>query len=629
MSWYNPFSFSLSRLATALKLAKRAFGAYKKQAVILSILGVLSGLLQAVGANALIPLFSFFVNGTDRIGTDSVTNFIRSMFAIAHIPLTLPSLLVFICLMFTGSAGLTCYFNYIRNLIRTGYQRATMDQLYRETLSADWPYLSKQKLGHLETVIMTDVSQSGVLLDTITSSVGMIGSFLMYLVVAMNISKTVTVMTLVLGGAVFLVFKPFIFKVRRYSIETEALNKEISHQINESIGGVKSIKAAGNEKPFIDFSSRNFEALRRLQMRTVMIQSATLPFIQPIGIVFISAVVAFAYYRTAYNLGALAAIIYLIQKMFDYIQSLQQYAQNISGAVPFVQGVLEYRDQAARFAEPLNGAAGASFSFKKELRFDGVSFAYAEEQQIEKKQAEANGTEAGKGLEEKILGDHVLKGLSFAVPKGNTIGIIGKSGAGKTTVFDLILRLLKPSSGSITIDGKDINDINLSHWRHSIAYVPQDAFLLNDTIRNNIRFHDQNVSNTDVENAVETAYLKDFVSELPEKLETVVGERGVRLSGGQRQRIAIARALARKPEILLLDEATSALDGESEKYIQQAIESLKGKMTIVIIAHRLSTVAHSDSLLVLDAGKIVESGKPADLLKDKETYYSKMYDIRN
>ncbi len=629
MSNRNPFLSGASRLLAALKLARRAFGAYKKQIVLLSVLGVLSGLFQAVGANALIPLFSFFVNGTDRIGTDSITNFIRNLFAIAHIPLTLPSLLVFICLMFAGSAGLTCYLNYIRNLIRTGYQRKTMDQLYRETLSADWPYLSKQKLGHLETVIMTDVSQSGVLLDTVTSSVGIIGGFLMYLIVALNISKTVTVMTLILGGAIFFVFKPFIFKVRRYSAETERLNKEISHQVNESIGGMKCIKAAGNEKPFIDFSSRNFEALRRLQMRQYMIQNLTVSFIQPIGIVFISLVVAFAYYRTAYNLGALAAVVYLIQKMFDYIQSLQQYAQNISGAVPFVQGVLEYRDQAARYAEPARGTDGTPFSFKKELRFEGVSFAYAEKEQIKGRQAEENWTKANSGSGEQTLGEYVLKGLSFTVPKGNTIGIIGKSGAGKTTVFDLILRLLKPTAGIITIDGKDINVTNLSQWRHSIAYVPQDAFLLNDTISNNIRFHDSNVNDADIESAVEAAYLKDFVSGLPEGLDTIVGERGTRLSGGQRQRIAIARALARKPEILLLDEATSALDGESEKYIQQAIEGLKGKMTIVIIAHRLSTVAHSDQLLVLDGGKIVESGKPVELLKDKETYYSRMYDIRN
>ena len=582
MSRRNPFSFSWSRLATALKLAKRAFGAYKWQIIFLTILGFLSGLLQAIGANALVPLFSFFVNSADRTGTDLITNLIRGLFSFAHVPFTLITLLALICLLFTASACLTYTFNYIRYRVRTGYERTTMDQLYRETLSADWPYLSKQKIGHLETVIMTDVRASASLLEIITVSIGTIGTFLMYLAVAVNISRAVTVMTLILGGALFFVFKPFLFKVRRFATETERLNKEVSHQVNESISGMKSIKAAGNESLFIDSANRNFIMLRRLQMRQYMIQNFTMMVVQPISIVFISLVVAFAYYRTAYNLGALAAIVYLIQQMFSYIQNLQQNAQNISGAVPFVQGVLEYRDQAALFAEPMSKTDDKPFDFNGELRFESVTFAYAKG-----KQDEGDRTEMSKGYQDQMLGDHVLKGLSFAVPKGNTIGIIGKSGAGKTTVFDLILRLLKPTSGAITIDGADIALVDLSQWRHSIAYVPQDAFLLNDTIRNNIRFHDPNVDAAALESAVEAAYLKEFVSGLPNGLDTVVGERGTSLSGGQRQRIAIARALARKPEILLLDEATSALDVESEKYIQQAIEGLKGKMTIVIIAHRL------------------------------------------
>ena len=221
MPWRNPFPFSWSRLATALKLAKRAFGAYKWQIILLAILGFLSGLLQAVGANALVPLFSFFVGGTDRGGTDSITKLIQGVFALFGIPFTLVSLLVFICALFTGSAVLTYLFNYIRYRVRTGYERATMDQLYRETLSADWPYLSKQKLGHLETVIMTDVRASASLLETLTVSIGTIGTFLMYLAVSVNISRAVTVMTLILGGALFLVFKPFLFKVRRFAAETE------------------------------------------------------------------------------------------------------------------------------------------------------------------------------------------------------------------------------------------------------------------------------------------------------------------------------------------------------------------------------------------------------------------------
>lgn len=598
------FSLNFSRLILAVNLARRAFGSYKKQILVITILGFLGGLLEAVGVNALIPLFSFFIGGEDRLGTDFVTSSIQRVFAFFHLPFNLPIILVFICAMFILKAVVGFYFDYVRVNIRAEYERRMMDSLYRDTLAADWSYLSKQKIGHLETVIMTDVHMSGGLLETIARTIGVVSAFLMYLVVAVNISKTVTVVTLVLGVVIFLIFKPLLFKLRRFSEQTEHLNKEVSHHVNESISGMKVIKALGNEAAFIKTSSFYFDLLRRLQMRAFAVQNISGSVIQPIGVVFISAVVAFAYYQTSYNLGALAAIIYLIQKMFGYVQSLQAFAQQISGTVPFVQGVLNYKEQAGHFLEVKNGSAGVPFSFARELSFENVSFAYDR-------------------------GRRVLEDVSFKIKKGSMVGIIGKSGAGKTTVFDLLLRLLNPSQGRITVDGVPAGTVSLPEWRNKLVYVPQDSFLLHDTIYNNIVFFGENISRTDVENAAKAAHLGEFISELPKGYETLVGERGMKLSGGQRQRIAIARALVRHPEILLLDEATSALDAESEKYIRQAIEGLKGKMTIVIIAHRLSTVAESDNLIVLEKGRIVETGSPREMLKDKETYYSRLYDMKS
>ncbi len=598
------FSLNFSRLILAAKLARRAFGSYKKQILIITILGFLGGLLEAVGVNALIPLFSFFIGGEDRLGTDFITSSLQNVFAFFHLPFSLPVILIFICAMFVLKALVGFCFDYVRVNIRTEYERSMMDSLYRDTLAADWSYLSKQKLGHLETVIVTDVHMSGGLLETIARTIGVVSAFLMYLIVAVSISKTVTAVTLVLGAVIFLIFKPLLFKLRRFSEQTEHLNKEVSHHVNESISGMKVIKALGNEAAFIKTSSSYFSLLQRLQMRAFTVQNISGSFIQPIGVIFISAVVAFAYYQTSYNLGALAAIIYLIQKMFGYVQSLQAFAQQISGTVPFVQGVLNYKEQASRFLEVKKGSGGVPFSFAGELAFENVSFAYDRGQ--------------------SVLGD-----VSFKIKKGSMVGIIGKSGAGKTTVFDLLLRLLNPSQGRIAIDGVDASTVSLSEWRNKLIYVPQDPFLLHDTIYNNIVFFGENISRADVENAAKAAHLEEFISELPKGYETLVGERGMRLSGGQRQRIAIARALVRHPEVLLLDEATSALDAESEKYIRQAIEGLKGKMTIIIIAHRLSTVAESDNLIVLEKGRIVETGSPKEMLKDKETYYSRLYDMKS
>ena len=190
--------------------------------------------------------------------------------------------------------------------------------------------------------------------------------------------------------------------------------------------------------------------------------------------------------------------------------------------------------------------------------------------------------------------------------------------------MDLLLRLVDPSGGEILLDGKDIRTIRLKEWRRRVGYVSQDIFLLNDTIANNIRFFDPSITDEDVTRAASMANIYEFVRTCKDGFETVVGERGIMLSAGQRQRIAIARVLARSPDILILDEATSALDNESEAKIQEVIDQLRGKVTVLIIAHRLSTVMSADMLLVLEKGTIVEEGKPGELLSDTRSRFYKM-----
>ncbi|MDP2652381.1 MAG: ATP-binding cassette domain-containing protein, partial [bacterium] len=180
------------------------------------------------------------------------------------------------------------------------------------------------------------------------------------------------------------------------------------------------------------------------------------------------------------------------------------------------------------------------------------------------------------------------------------------------------------NEGTISLDGVPSADISLQEWRTHIGYVSQDVFLLNATIEDNIRFYNQELTTEDIENAAKQANIYNFISGLPEGFKTITGDRGVMLSGGQRQRIALARALASKPSLLILDEATSALDHESEKLIHESIHTLRGKVSVFIIAHRPSTVAEADAILVLDHGRIVERGTPRDLLQNTESYFFKM-----
>jgi subfamily B ATP-binding cassette protein MsbA len=235
-------------------------------------------------------------------------------------------------------------------------------------------------------------------------------------------------------------------------------------------------------------------------------------------------------------------------------------------------------------------------SLARAVEFQSVSFAYEDEP--------------------------VLRDVSFTAPRGTVVALVGASGAGKTTLVDLIPRFYEPTAGRILFDGVDSREIELGSLRSLTGIVSQDTVLFNDTVRNNIAYGSaQKYTMEQVERAARAANAHDFICALPQGYDTILGERGTRLSGGQRQRLAIARALLVDPPILILDEATSALDTESERLVQEAVDRLLTGRTVFVIAHRLSTIVHSDLILVLDQGRIVERGTHTELLAGRGTYF--------
>src|SRR3989344_2161369 len=592
----------MNKISYFLNLFKRSFWEYKFHMVVLTALGVLSGIFGGIGVNALIPAFSLAI-GAGNAGDDFVSRNIEKLFAAAGIELTIASLLLFIILLFILKAAVSILFSYINTSITSRYSEKTRNRVLYNFLRARWPFLMKQKLGHLERILMVNVDQSTSLLAQIGYAIMSFSNLLVYTAVAVNISLPITAMTFVFGVLVFFgLMRPLTSRVRAFSSEAELINRQVAHSINQSMLGLKSIQASGAGEEVAKGAANYFGGLRSLNVRSNILNIFTGMLIEPLGIIFISGVFAYSYYTSAdFNIAALATVIYLIRQIFLYIEQVYTHVLGFTAKAPYVEILLKHEEDAIKEKE--EDAGFALFIFINELMFTGVDFAYEG-------------------------GASVLKGADFAVRKGEFVGIIGPSGAGKTTIVDLILRLLNPSGGCILLDGKDISTISMKEWRRNIGYVSQDIFLMNDTISNNIRFFDSSITDEKIAEAVKMANIYDFIMELPEKFDTVVGERGVLLSGGQRQRLIIARVLARKPQLLILDEATSALDSESEIKIQKVIENLKGKITVIVIAHRLSTLMNSDKILSLKDGKIAESGSPKELLKNKESYFFKVYNIR-
>ena len=588
-------------LKSFIPVYKEFFIKYKYYLVVLIILGSLQGFLEGVGIGMLIPLFSFIVRKGD-LGNDLISRIVKDLFAyFGLVPDLWPLLTVFI-FIFISSALISFFFGYFNNRVSMDFEKNIKSRVYRQILSSSWPFLLKQKIGHLEHILMIAVSSQVKMARKIFDVIHSLTGFIMYFLVAISISGSVTLITVAFGAALLIFLLPHIRRLRNQMEYQAHISKTIAHDINENVTGLKTIKAMGIEEEASQKGLKLFDQLMKVRNKQFVLTETVSVLWQPLTFIFVSLlfVISYTYNRNHFDLAAFVAVVYLAQRIFTHINKLHGVIYSTVIAYPYAKLVLDLSESSLANYEDLGGRRG--FDFSDLLEFRDVHFGYSEDRPI-------------------------LSGLSFSVKKGEMVGIIGTSGGGKTTICDLILRLFKPERGNIFMDGINVEEVRLTDWRRRVGYVSQDIFLKNDTIENNIKFFDDSLTDEEMIEAAKMAYIYDFIQSLPRGFKTKIGEHGVLLSAGQRQRVILARIFVRKPVLLLLDEATSALDNESESFVRQAVEKLKGQITIITVAHRLSTVMRADRLLVLDQGRIVEEGEPTSLLEDKDSYFYRMYNL--
>ena len=493
---------------------------------------------------------------------------------------------------------------YLMNFV--GYRVVTdlRLQVYRHMQDLSFDFYAKWRTGELLSRLLSDIQniQSSIV-NTITEMTPNILTLFGVLGYLFYLNWRLTLLTIIVIPILGMLINYFGNQMRKVSNQAQSKVADVSSILQEKVSGIRVVKSFAMEKHEVEKfrleNENNFWILMK-QAQIYATQTPLLSFIQ------MGAILALIWYGglevVAGRLSAANLIAFFtgIALMADPVSRLGSISTSIQLALASAERIFEVIDIKPTVVEKPNAKHLDNISGSVE--FKNVSFHY-----------ENN--------------SDVINGISFAVNSGEIVAIVGKSGSGKSTMVNLIPRFYDVTGGQILIDGNDIRDLKIADLRQFMGIVPQETILFSGSIKDNISYAKIDATQEELEKVAKMANAHDFIMALPEKYDTLVGERGVRLSGGEKQRLAIARALLRDPKILVFDEATSSLDTESEHLVQDAIDRLLHNRTTFVIAHRLSTVQHANKILVLDSGKIVETGTHSELLAHNGIY-KKLYELQ-
>ncbi|MCW1752908.1 ABC transporter ATP-binding protein [Rhizobium acaciae] len=509
---------------------------------------------------------------------------------------------IFIAFVLRGFAsyGQAVALSRVGNDIVARYQR----RLYAHLMTLSVGFFSEARSAHIAAQVSQNVSGIRDVLNlTITSTVRDLLTFVSLLAVMI-------IQDPLLSLAVFIMAPPLLYALRYVSKRLRSATREAVHlnshvlgAMQETIQGIAIVKAFTMEEELERKVNKLIKGAESRANRIARLSERTSPLTESFAGFAVASVLAYAAYRSIYfNVppGAFFSFVTALLLAYDPARRLARLQVQMERAVVNARMIYELLDMEPRQrdlpdARPLTVTQAS-------IEFRNVSFAYGKES--------------------------VLSGVSFIAEGGGTTALVGPSGAGKSTVISLIPRFYDPREGEILIDGQDIAHITKKSLRQQLAYVSQQPYLFEGTIRDNIRYGRPEATDAEVEEAARLAYAHDFISAQPQGYETPVGENGVTLSGGQRQRLSIARALVRNAPILLLDEATSALDTESEAAVQKALDEAMSGRTVVVIAHRLSTVVRADKIIVMQQGRVVEEGNHETLAKVSDGLYARLNNLQ-
>ena len=558
----------------SLKLIRYFMTSYPLRSVVMVGCFLFSGLAEGISILTFLPVIDFISSGK-VVGNSSAIRFVVGLLDFVGIAPSLPVMLGLIVAGITAKSVLL-----MLAMAQAGYTVAhvTTDlrlQLIKALLVAKWNYFVSQPAGHIANAISSEATRASSAYLHAILLISAIIQVSVYSVVALWVSWKITLIALVIAVMILFALKGFIKMSRGAGDHQTELMRALIGRLTDMLQGIKPIKAMAREDHIQMLLESETEEIKKTQQRHVLASEFLKAFQEPLMVIMLAVGIYYVLTFGKQPFSTILVMIFLFNRLLNRVyfgqSCFQELTVNESALWSLLAGIEKTRGE-----RETDTGTQETVNVKEGIRLEAINFSY------------------GKKV--------VLKDANMAIPAGQIVAIIGNSGAGKTTIADLITGLFHPNTGVIFVDDTPLDHFRLRAWRDRIGYVPQEMFLFHDTVYKNISLGDDKLTRGDVEQALKLAGAWDFVAAIPSGIDTVIGERGAKLSGGERQRLALARALVRQPQLLILDEATTALDPETERTICQILKKLKGDLTILAISHQSAIMEVADIVYSLENG---------------------------
>jgi ABC-type multidrug transport system fused ATPase/permease subunit len=582
----------------------KRFNTFSGRVLYWNILGMgFTSFFEGLSILLLVPMLSISGIGNFNNGESFISDFLEFIDVFPK-TLGLPLILVIYVLLITSQNLLDKNLT-IRNVkISQSFIGHLRKETYRDLLHVNWGFYTRRRKSDLINIMTIELARVAGGINQYIQLLTSLVFTIIQIVIAFWLSAQMTVFVLVSGLALAFFSRKFIKQSKALGSKTSVIAQEYLAGITDQLNGIKDIKSNTLEESRLNWLQNIVRGMFDEQIEYIRLRTTSQVFYKIASTILIAIFILLSVKMFKAQPEQFLLILVIFSRLWPRITSIQYSLQQLAATIPACSSLLDLQKECMEAIEIEKHKIHKKVKpllIKKEVECQNIYFRY-----------------------DKNEPNFAVQAINITIKANQMTAIIGKSGAGKSTLIDILMGLNQPEVGNVVIDGVPLTSENLLSWRKSISYVSQDPFLFNESIRANFEMIDPNVTNEQIWEALQFAAAADFVKSLPDGLDTLMGDRGIRLSGGERQRLVLARAIIKKPSVLILDEATSALDLVNERKIQDALDMIKEKMTIVIIAHRLSTIRNADQVIVLDQGIVIEKGRYTQLVLDKRGVFSNL-----